>query len=158
MNINYSIQRIFDLNNDIINKCAAIASLQNTNNSIPHSFFYDEIELSEEDQLPVMYVAKICDEVIGFISTYYLDDSIEICSFVHPQYCGQGVFKSMYQLLASDYEGYDVYVGNPLRVVGLRLCYNFRFTDGSANDCKVRVVEPAVEGVAQSCDIGEGKG
>ncbi|MBE5959232.1 MAG: GNAT family N-acetyltransferase [Lachnospiraceae bacterium] len=117
MNItDYSIKRIYSITDDILLSCTNIVSLCNDKTNYPHSFFFDEEafvsspsnENIPEDELPVMYIASNKDGVIGFISTYYLDDYIEVCSFVHPSLFGQGIFSATYNLFMEDYAGYDI--------------------------------------------------
>jgi ribosomal protein S18 acetylase RimI-like enzyme len=130
---NIVIQRLFTFDNTIVDTCKKIAELCNSNDYFSHSFFFDDFCLSSADEfsydklssdgaysdsvtsdssdcLPSMYIAKTDDLTVGFLSTYSLGDSIEICAFVLPEFEGMGIFKSMYKLFADDYEGYDIYV------------------------------------------------
>ncbi|MCR5837753.1 MAG: GNAT family N-acetyltransferase [Lachnospiraceae bacterium] len=106
------INRLFTFDNSIVKTCENIAALCNANDYFTHSFFYEDLYDANvsDDNLPSMYVAKKNDMTVGFLSTYSLGDSIEICAFVHPDFEGMGIFKSMYRLFADDYEGYDIYV------------------------------------------------
>ena len=118
-----SIKKYYLLTKDIVEICEAIATENNKIFSFPHPFFYEEdcvtspsdlgacVETEFDDgDLPVLYAAFHNETLIGFISTYFLDDSVEICSFIHPDYLGHGVFRTMFDTFADDYLGYDIFV------------------------------------------------
>lgn len=126
--------KAFSLSDKLICYCSNIASICNKSDNTNNPFFIDE-DASEESDLPLIYYAKEGPNIVGFISTYLIDeDNLEICGFVLPEYRQHHIFSQLLDKLAKDYEGY--YIQLPTAVnntvtqeIAVKLNFNYTSTE-----------------------------